>query len=283
MSKKRPAGRREESARFAGALSCLREIYGTLTEENRALRADPSRPAPGDPATRQQLEHKVARLEHENSDLAVRLDSADAGQQSGTQEDLLANLYVAGHHLHRARDLQAVLDSVKEILLNLVGAEAFAIYLLGRDGATLTQVADQHGGKPAARSIPLGEGIMGVVAKTGISYFDGERQAGDFHNPVACVPLKAEEQLLGVIQIHRLFSQKKNLTPQDHEIFTLLAETAGTAMVSAMLRRRYLNQGSGQAVKLGELLQEAGTISDGPAEPGPQAGGGAPDVERSRA
>lgn len=283
MSKKRPAGRRQESARFAGALSCLREIYATLTEENRALRADPSRPAPGDPATRQQLEHKVARLEHENIDLAVRLDSADAGQQSGTQEDLLANLYVAGHHLHRARDLQAVLDSVKEILLNLVGAEAFAIYLLGRDGATLTQVADQHGGKPAARSIPLGEGIMGVVAKTGISYFDGERQAGDFHNPVACVPLKAEEQLLGVIQIHRLFSQKKNLTPQDHEIFTLLAETAGTAMVSAMLRRRYLNQGSGQAVKLGELLQEAGTISDGPVEHGPQAGGGAPDVERSRA
>ena len=283
MSKKRPAGRREEHARFAAALSCLREIYGTLTEENRVLRADPARPASGDPVARQELENKVTRLEHENSDLAVRLDSAGAGQQSGTQEDLLANLYVAGHHLHRARDLQAVLTSVKEILLNLVGAEAFAIYLLGRDGATLTQVADQHGGKPADRSIPLGEGIMGVVAKTGISYFDGERQAGDFHNPVACVPLKADEQLLGVIQIHRLFSQKKNLTPQDHEIFTLLAETAGTAMVSAMLRRRYLGQGSGQAVKLGDLLQEAETVSDGPAEHGPQAAGGAPDVERSRA
>ena len=283
MSKKRPAGRREESAHFAAALSCLREIYGTLTEENRTLRADPARPAPEDPVARQQLEHKVTRLEHENSDLAVRLDSAGTGPQSGTQEDLLANLYVAGHHLHRARDLQAVLASVKEILLNLVGAEAFAVYLLGGDGATLTQVADQHGGKPAARSIPLGEGIMGVVAKTGISYFDGERQAGDFHNPVACVPLKADEQLLGVIQIHRLFSQKKNLTPQDHEIFTLLAETAGTAMVSAMLRRRYLDQDSGQAVKLGDLLQEAESVSDGPAEHGPQAGGGAPDVERSRA
>lgn len=282
MSKKQPAFTGEERSRFDAALSCLREIYATLADENRAMRVDPSRPTPEDPVARQQLEQKVARLEHENRDLVVRLDHAGEGRHFGSQEDLLANLYVAGHHLHRARDLQAVLISVKEILLNLVGAETFAVYLLDRDGATLTQVADEQGGPPTDRSIPLGEGIMGVVAKTGISYFDGDRQVGDFHNPVACVPLKADDQLLGVIQIHRLFTQKKNLTPQDHEIFTLLAETAGTAMLSAVLRRRYLLGGNGHAVEWGELLKEAVAGGQTSAAPGPPAGGGATDAERSR-
>jgi hypothetical protein len=282
MSKKQLAGRGEERSRFAAALSCLQEIYTTLAEENRAMRVDPSRPAPVDPVARQQLEQKVARLEHENNDLAVRLDNAGQGRPPGSHEDLLANLYVAGHHLHRARDLQAVLTSVKEILLNLVGAETFALYLLDRDGATLTQVADEQGSPLTARSIPLGEGIMGVVAKTGISYFDGGRQVGDFHNPVACVPLKADDQLLGVIQIHRLFTQKKNLTPQDHEIFTLLAETVGTAMLSAVLRRRYLDGGRGHAVEWDELLKEAAAGGPAPAAPGPADGGAADDAERSR-
>jgi hypothetical protein len=262
MSKKKPAAISERESRFEAAISCLREVYVDLREENFSLRDDPERPAGGDPIHQQQLEQKVAKLVAEKNDLLVRLDTAQNNQAPGAQEDLLANLYVAGYHLHRALDVQAVLSSVKEILLNLVGAETFAIYLLDANGNTLTQVGDEHGSPPVARQIPLGEGIMGVVAKTGIAYFDEDRQAGDFHNPVACVPLKAEERLLGVIQIHRLFIQKVSLTQQDHELFTLLAETAGTAMLAALLRRRYLHPEDGKARAWGDLLQEAQMASD---------------------
>jgi len=264
MSRKHPAPGGGGDTRFADALTCLRQVYGDLTEENRILREDPERPVPPGIAVQQQLEQRIARLESEKNDLQSRLDAAQNSRQAAPQQDLLTNLYVAGYHIHRAVDLQAVLTSVKEILLNLVGAETFAIYLLDGDGATLTQVADELGSPPAATRIPLGEGIMGVVAKTGISYFDGDRQAGDFHNPVACVPLKAEEQLLGVIQIHRLFIQKKKLTSQDNELFTLLAETVGAAMLTAMLRRRYLQSANGTAGHWGDLIREAAVAGDGP-------------------
>ena len=256
MSRKHPATPSEGDPRFEAALDCLREVYGDLARENRILREDPEPPAPAELAVPQQLEQKIARLEAEKTDLEIRLGAANSSLKSGSQEDLLTNLYVAGYHLHRALDLQSVLTSVKEILLNLVGAEAFAVYLIDGSGASLTQVADELGSPPVAKRIPVGEGIVGVVAKTGISYFDGERQSGDFHNPVACVPLKAEEHLLGVIQVHRLFTQKKSLTPQDSELFTLLAETAGTALLTAMLRRRYLQPEGGAAVKWGDLFLE---------------------------
>ena len=283
MKNKGTNGKAGHDPRFDAALATLRRVHGELARENLRLREDPQRPVTADAAQQKPLEERVKLLELENRDLSLRLETAATSRPEGAQEDLLTNLYVAGFNLHRALEWEAVLTSMTEILLNLVGARQFAIFVLNRDGETLSQVANEYGQGPSPRSIPLGEGIMGVVAKTGIPFFDGERQEGNFRNPVACVPLKAEGRLLGVIQVHSLFTQKKSLTPRDHELFTLLAETAGTALMSALLRRRFLGQANGNPVAWHELLLPVEMVADDAGPTTSQPGADADETARRRA
>ena len=49
----------------------------------------------------------------------------------------LANLYVASYQLHSTLDLDEVLKIILEIVINLIGAEVFAVYMLDRRGRTL--------------------------------------------------------------------------------------------------------------------------------------------------
>jgi hypothetical protein len=237
-------------------------VYAEISGENRQLREDPRRPARAAAAELNPMEERVKLLEMENRDLSLRLETAAASWPEDAHDDLLANLYVAGFNLHRALEWESVLNSMTEILLNLVGARQFGIFVLNPDGETLSQVANEHGQGANPLSVSLGQGIMGVVAKTGIPFFDGARQEGDFRNPVACVPLKAEGRLLGVIQVHSLFSQKISLTSRDHELFTLLAETAGTALLSALLRRRFLSRTDGSPVPWLELFVPDHVVAD---------------------
>ena len=46
------------------------------------------------------------------------------------QNTNLANLYVASYQLHSTLDFREVIQIVQEIVINLIGAEAFAILLL---------------------------------------------------------------------------------------------------------------------------------------------------------
>ena len=59
--------------------------------------------------------------------------------------------------------------------------------------------------------------------------------AGDLENPIACIPLRVQEQSIGAIAIYRLLQQKETFTPLDHELFTLLAGHAATAIFSSRL------------------------------------------------
>lgn len=283
MRKQGNHGNGQGDSRFEAALSTLRTVHEKLARENMKLREDPRRPVTADMREHKSLEDRVKLLNMENRDLSTRLEVAGAHRPEGTQEDLLANLYVAGFNLHRSLEWEAVLTSMTEILLNLVGARKFGIFLLNSDGGTLSQVANEHGQEPCPRSVLLGEGIIGVVAKTGIPFFDGERQEGDFRNPVACVPLKAEGSMLGVIHVHSLFTQKKNLTSRDHELFTLLAETAGTALISALLRRRFLSRANGNQVGWHELLPPMEEMSDDAMPAGSRDGADADETARRRA
>lgn len=274
MRSKGTNGENRHLSRFEAALDTLRLVHGEMTRENMKLRDNPRRPVTASPQSADPLADQVKLLEMENRDLSLRLENAMERYPEGAQEDLLTNLYVAGFNLHRAVEWEAVLTSMIEILLNLVGARQFGIFMLNGEGATLSLVADEQGQGLSAGNITLGEGIMGVVAKTGIPFFDADRQEGDFRNPVACVPLKADGRILGVIQVHSLFTQKKCLTSKDHEIFTLLAETAGTALMSALLRRRFLGQANGEPLAWHELLLPVQVVADdaGPAAARTDAG-----------
>jgi GAF domain-containing protein len=62
---------------------------------------------------------------------------------------------------------------------------------------------------------------------------------GSVRAPIACIPLKIESHVIGVIAIMKLLSQKnKVFTDIDIELFSLLGGHAATAIYSSTLYSR---------------------------------------------
>jgi hypothetical protein len=61
------------------------------------------------------------------------------------------------------------------------------------------------------------------------------RDPTPFEEPLAVIPLKIKDSVIGVISINKLLFQKTAFTTMDYELFTLLAGHAATAIFSAKL------------------------------------------------
>ena len=61
------------------------------------------------------------------------------------------------------------------------------------------------------------------------------REPTPFDEPIAVIPLKIKDSVIGVISINKLLVQKTAFTTMDYELFTLLAGHAATAIFSAKL------------------------------------------------
>jgi hypothetical protein len=84
----------------------------------------------------------------------------------------------------------------------------------------------------------MSEGIIGTAARTGLSYFAEQvvvREPTPFALPIAVIPLKIKDSVIGVVSINKLLVQKKAFTSMDHELFKLLAGHAATAIFAAKL------------------------------------------------
>src|SRR5947208_5257761 len=128
----------------------LRAEIQQLTEENR------------------RLTQRFREVEEENKDFANRYIEIEE------QNNNLANLYVASYQLHSTLDFKEVIQIVQEIVINLIGAEAFAILLLDEKTNDLRTIASEgEDVMPGTDAISarLGDGILGGVAKTGESYY----------------------------------------------------------------------------------------------------------------
>jgi GAF domain-containing protein len=134
-------------------------------------------------------------------------------------------------------DFHEVLQVITEIIINLIGAEEFAILLLDEKVGQFQTVA--HEGIDLARlpKIELGKGVIGSVGDTGESYFidNLESYSLDYDHPIVCIPLKIKEHVIGVIVIYKLLEQKSRFADVDYELFTLLAGHAATAIFSSRL------------------------------------------------
>ncbi len=208
-------------------------------EENRQLKM-------ADPGKLKSLEAKLDVLEEENRRLMERYrevemenkDFAEKYLEVETENNNLANLYVASYQLHSTLDFSEVLKTVLEIIMNLVGAERFAIMLLDERTNELAAVATEGVAKEDLPTFNFGSGIIGGVAKSGESYFaegGAEVTGDDFGQPMVCIPLKIKEHVIGVIVIYRLLSQKSAFSEVDYELFSMLAGHAATAIFSSRL------------------------------------------------
>lgn len=192
---------------------------------------------------RGELLTRIQNLEGEREDILERLHHTERENRQFAERYLeieeennsLASLYVASYQLHSTLDLSEVVKIVVEIAINLIGAEVFAIYVLDERTQVLSPVASE--GRELSEFAPcsLGRGAIGTAVATGETRCDEANGPEDVARPLVCVPLRVQERPIGAIAIHKLLQQKDGFTPLDHELFTLLAGHAATAIFAARL------------------------------------------------
>ena len=205
-----------ENERLSGALSNL---------DGR------STPVAPDLEKRLEFHGKIDKLNTEKRELADRLCKIERERAD------LANLYVASYQLNSALEPSEVLKSVIEILINLIGAEVFCIYVIDEQEDLLVPVASEGEQVSVFPKIPLRSGIVGESVESGrITSRDSNASAGsasESAEPLVCIPLQTEERRVGAIAIHRMFEQKAGFSKIDHEIFMLLSGNAARAILAS--------------------------------------------------
>ena len=178
------------------------------------------------------LKKRFKQVEEENKDFASKYLEVEE------ENNNLANLYVASYQLHSTLDFSEVLRIVLEIVINLIGAEKFAILLMEDKTNELVPVGTEGMLLSDAPKVKIGQGLIGSVAKEGESYFSDTLTTDTEFNPlepIVCIPLKIKEHVIGVISIYKLLTQKAGFTNVDYELFNLLAGHAATAIFSSRL------------------------------------------------
>lgn len=221
----------------------LRYQMVALEEENRGLKNTQLRSSESEERFTQ-LQDRVKELEAEKNQIlehfreieVENLNFAQRYVEIEEENNNLANLYVASYQLHSTLDFNEVLQIVLEIIINLIGAETFAIMLIDEKRNELVAVATEGIEREAVPKARLGEGILGKAAKEGESYFAKEFSGkASFEAPLVAVPLKIKEHVIGVLVISKLLVQKNELKAIDYELFNLLAGHAATAIFSSKL------------------------------------------------
>lgn len=230
------AHRRKEDAGAAGELARLREDVDRM-EQEEGLQAD-------DSTSRlvhinQQLIQQVAELEQRLSKVEEEnRDFASLCVQVQEQNEAITNLYVASQRLHATLDPDEVVKIISEILIELVGAEEFGVFLLEEAKEHLRlMVGEGLSERLPSESLPVDGGVIGEVATTGEPFFfepksPAEREA---RLPLAAMPLSLKGSTVGVVVIYKLLSHKTGFSRVDHQLLQLLAADAVTALVSARL------------------------------------------------
>lgn len=198
-------GLRAENAALEGHLRAAREMLARHQEElvrTRRQLAD--------------LEEAHHRLGAEAAELAA-------------QQGHLATLYVAAASLHTATEPQALLRAVQEVIINLVGSEAWALLRVGEDGSTLTAL-DSFGvdERFLPRTVLADAALRGAV-ESGRSCVrpDDAPHASAW---AACIPLSLAGRVVAVIAVRAFLPQKLAVAGPDHDLFDLLATQAAVAL-----------------------------------------------------
>lgn len=155
------------------------------------------------------------------------------------QNSMLIYLYVTSYRLHETLDRFNVLTAIQEIVMDLLGSEQIAIFEVNSTNSALNLVASSGIDVSELHRIPIGVGLIGATALSGEVYLASRELqpvalAGE-KNLSACIPLKFNDRVVGVIAIFQLFSQKETLGVTDEELFEVLSSHAATALYCSRL------------------------------------------------
>ncbi len=169
-----------------------------------------------------EVERELAATRSANRELELRCSELE------TQNFELASLYTASSQLH-VTCREAVLTAMQEIIVNLIGSEQFAICDI--DAPALTVLASVGVDAGEVRWTPR---LLQAVnrAQTFVGSPAGASPEGDEDEsePLVCLPLRAQEKVIGAVVVFGLLSHKSEFEPLDHQLFDLLGALAGPAL-----------------------------------------------------
>lgn len=216
------------------AIVAERRALRALLREHRDMQAQNlelvqqlvEKPEPGSDTIRRGL------LEAENNELT-------ADYQKLLQENNnLFKLYIASHRLHSTLALGEVLDIISEIILNLVGADAYSIQFFDEPSGQLLPVVVRGIDRDAVKPVKIGEGVIGGAVTSHQSYALNQVHPGDppdADHPLAVIPLRTNQALVGAVALYRLLSHKPELRDVDFQLFDYMGTHAAMALNSAQL------------------------------------------------
>lgn len=175
---------------------------------------------------------RIQEVEDENKDFLQRYMEVEE------ENNNLANLYIASYQLHSTLNFQEVLQIILEIVINLIGAETFAVYLYDGKTEKLGPVASE--GLPLERfpEMHIKDNDIGKTVSQGeMQLYEDRLSSGniDLNAPLAVIPLQIKENIIGAIVIFKLLQQKSRFLDVDRELFHLLAGHAATAIFASKL------------------------------------------------
>jgi nitrate/nitrite-specific signal transduction histidine kinase len=209
------------------------QYINNLLRENEKLRAAVAIAEEQHRASSGELDRLRARFDevaNENHRFAEQY------QHIEEQSSNLANLYVASYQLHTSIDRRTVLNTIQEIVINLIGSEQLAVYQTNDDAEY--QLATSFGlDEQKLRPVIDGDFAAEQIGEGHIFINPADREP-----LTACVPLQVENRVVGAIVIFRLLDHKDGLREVDYELFELLAVHASTALYCATLHARTVRQ-----------------------------------------
>ena len=166
------------------------------------------------------------RLSHEYSELE-------------RQNSNYLSLYVASSQIHATLGYDDVLRIIKEVVINLIGADRFAIYVVDHGSLEIRREASEGQLEEADEIIPLGDNLLSRIAQSGTLMVEiEESDLPSGQTPLAILPLTVGDNTVGLVVLFRLLMQKQGFDAFDMELFSLLTAHAATALYSSQQYRR---------------------------------------------
>jgi PAS domain S-box-containing protein len=202
------------------------------------------------------------RLQALTSHAATAIENARLFKEAQQRVAELEALQRTSLQLTSSLDLTAVLDTVAESALNLVGASDCHIYLYDEETQTFTfgTALWDNGRHEAAVLAPRPDGLTAIVAQGGCPvvindaldhplYTTPEAREWGVH-AIAGFPLKQADRVLGIFTI--AFLKPHTFTSEEVRVLNLLVNQAAIAIENAQLYQRL----RGHANQLEQRVQE---------------------------
>ncbi len=184
----------------------------------------------------------IESLQEERTGLLSRSDELEKAHEvhlerhSQVEQELndLASLYVASFQLSATLSVRRVVRHICELLEQLVGAQAFTVYVVTPDGKRVLPIGSR--GRDKTRPLPTlsaEEGPIGDVVLTGVARMFAPDDPRDPSDPIALLPLVFDQDVVGIIAVDALLPHKRSWARVDEELFKLLSVHGATALIAA--------------------------------------------------